>query len=202
MTKFLFVCAENFDVVPSAERIKSELKCTNVIDLSLSIDELVIQAEKTRYKAGPLQRIYSSICADHSHYFCDAWGIDSEKYYTRKLKNVFLVSEDADARNLMWATLKSEFRCKAFSLDDNGIDQIVGWIHLSKYLTEQFERHYLDYKKNRDRALEILSNVVSDDEKNFYADLEVREQTLLLLCKKEAQTFAEKINVALNSGWN
>lgn len=201
-TKFLFIYAETFDAVPTAEKIKNELKCKSVFDLSVSIYELAKNSRKTQYKAGPLQRIYSSMCSDYSYYFFEAWGIDSKKYYTRKLMNVFLVSDDAEIENLAWATLKDEFKCKAFTLDDKGIDPIVSWIQKYKYLNEHFERHYDEYKKRRDEALAIFTNEISDAEKMFYADLLTKEQDLLLYCKKEAHAYTQKISDAMNKGWN
>lgn len=201
-TKFLFVCAETFDAVPTTEKVKNDLKCKSVIDLSTSVNELEKNSKKTRYKAGPLQRIYSSMCEHYSYYFFEAWGIDPKKYYTRKLMNVFLISDDAEIGNLVWATLKDEFKYKAFTLDDKGIDPLDSWIQTYKYLNEQFERHYDEYKKRRDEALAILENEISDAEKAFYASLEAKEQDLLLYCKKEAHVYTQKISDAMNSGWN
>jgi hypothetical protein len=201
-TKFIFVFAETFDAVPNAEKIQQHLKCESVIDLSLSIDELAEVANKSRYYAGPLQSIYTSICSRYSSYFLGAWNLDPKKYYTRKLMNVFLVSDDSEIKNLLWATLKGDFQYRAFTLEDDGIDPIMTWIGNHQYLDQEFKVRYDEYRERRDKALHILSGDTPDADKTFYDGIQKREQDLLVRCEKEAIKYLEKVREAMISGWD
>jgi len=201
-TKFLFCCAETFDKVPTSKFIQKELKCESIIDLSTSIHDLIEPATKTRFiKAGPLQRIYDAVTSYHSHAFLNAWGLSTEKYYTQKLMKVFLVSDDADLKNLMWATLKDDFSYKPFCLDNDGIDPLTSLIYSYKYLNDDFPRLQSEFSRKKKDAMALVVKSITNENTEAHRFIEETEDQFVQFCKSEATAYLNKFQNAINQGW-
>ena len=201
-TKFIFCCAESFDLVPTSTFIQQELKCENIIDLSIPIHDLIEPATKTRFnKAGPLQRIYDAISGHHCHSFLNAWGLSIEKYHTQKLMNVFLVSDEADLTNLMWITLKDKFSYKLFCLDNDGIDPLTSLIYSYKYLNDDFPRLQSEFSRKKKVAMILVAKSLTNENTETHRVIEEAEDQFVQFCKNEASAYLNKFENAIKQGW-
>lgn len=201
-TKFLYVCSDDWDTLPSQKSLKSELKCKEVIELSDDVNEMFKVSSKTSYKAGPLKDIYFTICSHRTHYFSIAWGIDDSNQHSRRNRKVFLISNDVDPKYLTILMLKAPYKARAFTLDEEGINQISSYIEFHLELGDRFKKDYETYKAKRDSAIFMIKNVSSEIDDEYFKKIQHDELDFLNLCAKKADVYMNKIIDALSNGWD
>ena len=138
-------------MLPTQKNLKSKLKCKEVIKLSNNFNEMLKISK--RYKAGSLSNIYHIICAHRTHIFLRAWGIDDSNHDSIKHNKVFLISDDVDTKYLTSLIMTANYKIRAFTLDENGIDQISSYINCHIALGDELKRDYENYKLKIDSRL-------------------------------------------------
>lgn len=201
-TKFLFVCSDDIERLPNEKSLAEAIKCSYAIELSRNLDEMVKKGKKTRYKAGPLERIYDTTCSHRSHYCAMAWGINTQNHVSPRNNKIFIMSDDAESEYLDWLILKDDFKLRAFSLDDNGIDEVNTWIECYKYLNDRFHYDYKSFVKERNLAMDMIGINISAELKKIFSDIEPYEISFLDTCKKNADLYMARVTQALTNGWS
>ena len=114
---------------------------------------------------------------------------------------VFLVSDDADLKNLMWATLKDDFSYKPFCLDNDGIDPLTSLIYSYRYLNDDFPRLQSEFSRKKKDAMALVVKSMTKENTETHRVIDEAEDQFVHFCKSEASVYLNKFQNAINKGW-
>jgi hypothetical protein len=155
MTKFAMISMngtydsknlKTFNKKFTAERLKKQMKCTEVIDLLANYDEDSL-------------KLVSNVDADTFenlvHELCDfnITSLDMHSYYGRNTRKYVAFSDDASSTSFAFEKLKDDVTITMFEIDEDNVDTFIANIENIKSNSESIEN--LNEAKE---ALETLQN--------------------------------------------